>query len=76
MSVRVVITQGITADCTQTSRLIVGIISEYLLADRGYDSDAIVEQARTKGMNLVYHLAGTERHKEIMTQNSIVYVTL
>ena len=53
MPVRVVITQGTTADCTQVSRLIEGITAEYLLADRGYDSDAIVEQARTKGMNPV-----------------------
>ena len=53
MPVRVVITQGTTADCTQGSRLIEGITAEYLLADRGYDSDAIVEQARTKGMNPV-----------------------
>ena len=53
MPVRVVITQGTTADCTQASRLIEGITAEYLLADRGYDSDSVVEQARTKGMNPV-----------------------
>ena len=53
MPVRVVITQGTTADCTQASRLIEGITAEYLLADRGYDSDAIVEQAGVKGMNPV-----------------------
>ncbi len=53
MPVRVVITQGTTADCTQASRLIEGITAGYLLADRGYDSDAIVEQAGTKGMNPV-----------------------
>ena len=76
MPVRVVITQGTTADCTQASRLIEGITAGYLLADRGYDSDAIVEQAGTKGMNPVYHLAGTEKHREIMTQSSIVCATL
>ena len=53
MPIRVVITQGTTADCTQASRLIEGITAEYLLADRGYDSDAIVEQAGVKGMNPV-----------------------
>jgi len=33
--------------------LIEGISAEYLLADRGYDSDAIVEQAKKQGMEPV-----------------------
>jgi transposase len=53
MPVRVLVTQGTTADCTQAHRLIDGITADYLLADRGYDSDAIVEQARTQGMEPV-----------------------
>jgi transposase len=50
MPVRILITQGTTADCTQALPLIAGIEAEYLLADRGYDSDAIVEQAEKQGM--------------------------
>ena len=53
MPVRIIITQGTRADCTQASRLIEGITAEYLLADRGYDSDAIVEQAKKQGMEPV-----------------------
>src|SRR5271154_5918037 len=53
MPVRIIITQGTTADCTQACRLIEGISAEYLLADRGYDSDAIVEQAKKQGMEPV-----------------------
>jgi len=53
MPVRVIITQGATADCTQAARLIEGIAAEYLLADRGYDADAIIEQAREQGMEAV-----------------------
>jgi transposase len=49
MPVRV-LTQGTTADCTQACRLIEGITAEYLLADCGYDSDAIIEQAEKQGM--------------------------
>ena len=52
MPVRVIITQGTTADCTQASRLIEGITAEQLLADRGYDSDAIVKQAIQQGMQV------------------------
>ncbi len=53
MPVRIIITQGTRADCTQAGRLIEGITADYLLADRGYDSDAIVEQAKKQGMEPV-----------------------
>ena len=53
MPVRVFITQGTTADCTQADRLIEGIDADYLLADRGYDSDTIIEQARKQDMEAV-----------------------
>ena len=53
MPIRVLITQGTTADCTQASRLIEGITAEALLADKGYDTDAIVEQAKNQGMKPV-----------------------
>ena len=46
MPLRVVVTQGTTADCTQAGRLIEGITAEHLIADKGYDSDAIVDQAK------------------------------
>ncbi len=38
--VRVIITEGTVADCTQTHRLVEGIDAAILLADKGYDSDA------------------------------------
>jgi IS5 family transposase len=50
MPLRVLITQGATADCTQTLPLMESIEAEYLLADRGDDSDTIVEQANRQGM--------------------------
>ena len=53
MPVRVLITQGATADCTQAARLIEGLSAEYLLADKGYDTDALLEQAKSQGMNPV-----------------------
>ncbi len=53
MPVRVFITQGTTADCTQADRLIEGLDADYLLADRGYDSNAIIEQARKQGMEAI-----------------------
>jgi transposase len=53
MPIRAIITQGTTADCTQAKQLIDGIPAKHLLADRGYDSNAIVEQAIAQGMNPV-----------------------
>ncbi|MDH5642236.1 MAG: IS5 family transposase, partial [Nitrospira sp.] len=53
LPLRVVITQGTAADCTQAGCLIAGITAEHLIADKGYDSDAIVEQATSRGMHVV-----------------------
>jgi transposase len=53
MPVRAIITQGTTADCTQASRLIEGITADHLLADRAYDTDAILEQAQAQRINPV-----------------------
>ena len=41
---------GTTADCTQAGKLIEGLTAENLLADKGYDGDAIIEQATEQGM--------------------------
>ena len=41
------------ADCSQAATLIEGLDAEHLLADKGYDSDAVVAQAEAQGMNVV-----------------------
>lgn len=45
MPVRVIVTDGTVADCSMTNKLIEGIDAEYLLADSGYDTDNVIEQA-------------------------------
>jgi transposase len=50
MPLRALITQGTTADCTQAIALIDGFTAENLLADKGYDTDAILVQAKSRGM--------------------------
>ena len=47
------VTSGTVADCSQAATLIEGLDAHYLLADKGYDSDAIVAQAEAGGMNAV-----------------------
>lgn len=50
MPVRFFISSGTTADCTAATQLIAGFRAEYLLADRGYDTDAIILKAVDEGM--------------------------
>ncbi len=47
MPVRMFVTAGTVADCSQACRLVEGIPAEYLLADKGNDSDALAG-SRTK----------------------------
>ena len=51
--IRVVITEGTRADCKEAAGLIDGILAEALLADRGYDTNALIEQALSQGMEVV-----------------------
>ena len=53
MPVRMLITEGTRADCSQVEHLIEGIDADYLLADKGYDSDRIIEKAKERGMTPV-----------------------
>ena len=50
MPVRMAVTAGTVADCTQAEALIDGIEAEYLLAYRGYDTDKVLAAARARGM--------------------------
>ena len=53
MPVRVIVTAGTVADCTQAEGLIAGLSAGHLLADKGYDSNAIITQAEKQGMQAV-----------------------
>ena len=53
MPVRIFITSGTTADCKLAEKLIEGIDAIALLADRGYDTNAIIELARSMGTEIV-----------------------
>ena len=50
MPVRIFTTSGTTADCRQAVALIDGINAQFLLADRGYDTNEILEKAVKDGM--------------------------
>jgi transposase len=41
------------ADCTQAGQLIEGIDANFLLADKGYDTDTILQQAKSQSIDAV-----------------------
>ena len=53
LPIRAIITAGTTADCSQVEELIEGIQAQYLLADRGCDSQAILHTANQADMRPV-----------------------
>ena len=53
MPVRIFVTAGTTADCTQAVALIDGFTAECLLADRGYDTNSLIDSAKSSGMQIV-----------------------
>jgi len=53
MPITFIVTSGTTADCTQAGALIDGVQAAYLLADRGYDVNALIDQAIAQGMVVV-----------------------
>lgn len=50
MPVRVAATAGSVADSTEACGLIEGLTAEHVIADKGYDSDKIIRQAKIQGM--------------------------
>ena len=53
MPVRVIVTEGTAADCTQASAWIEGLTAESLLADKSYDTNDLISQAIAQGMKPV-----------------------
>jgi len=71
MPVRMLITEGTRADCTQACTLIKGIDAQALLADRGYDTNEIIEQARKAGMEIV--IPPKKNRKEARAYDEYIY---
>ncbi len=53
MPFRALATEGTRADCAQADELIADLDAQHLIADKGYDSDAIIEKATAQGMQTV-----------------------
>lgn len=53
MPVHFTVTAGTEADCSQAHELIKSMKAECLVADRGYDTDEILHEIETQGMQAV-----------------------
>ena len=53
LPLRVIVTEGTRVDCTQAKRLTEGICADYLIADKGYDTDLVIEDAKARGIEPV-----------------------
>ena len=53
MPVRAIVTDGPRTDCKEAISLIQNLLCKVLLADRGYDSDEIIECAKNSGIRPV-----------------------
>ena len=53
MPVRIIVTEGTRADCKLALALIEGIMAEFLFADKGYDTNEIIEYAKSMGIEVV-----------------------
>lgn len=73
MPLRVLVTSGTVADCTQAGVLIEGLNAEYLLADRGFDSDEIIMLAQEQGMTPV--IPPRKNRKVIREYDKTIYKT-
>jgi len=62
LPVRLILTEGTTADCSQAEALIDGFPAEYLLADKGYDSAPVVASALARDMKPVIPSRSNRRH--------------
>ena len=53
LPVRGLVTSGTEADCSHALALIKGFAAQYLLADRGYDTNKIIKEATRAGIQIV-----------------------
>ena len=65
------ITEGTRADCKEAHRLIEGIDAAALLADRGYDTNSIVDAAQESGMEVV--IPSKKNRKEQREHDKYLY---
>lgn len=73
MAVRMVVIAGTVADCSQPCRLREGINAQNLLADKGYDSNAIVDSLAGSKIPLSPLFVNAAKYHGIITSISTAF---
>jgi transposase len=69
LPVKIVLTAGQEADVTQAGKLIEGVPFEVVIADKGYDKKALVEEIEAKGGEAVIPTLSTRKEqREVDTE--------
>ena len=76
MPLRAIITDGSRADSQEACAVIDGFDAEALLADRAFDTDAVVKEATQRGMKVVIPPKKIVKRNENTTDICIKYATL
>nr|WP_083331373.1 hypothetical protein [Nitrosomonas eutropha] len=71
MPLRILVTQGTTADCPQVGRLIEGMDADHLLADRGMTVMPLLNRRKNGEWRLLFLQRRTGRRKDIMIKRYI-----
>ena len=69
MPIRAIVTDGPRADCKEAIPLIQNLPCKVLLADRGHDSDEIVEHAKNSGIQPIIPPKKIEKFNANTTKN-------
>ena len=64
MLLKAIITKGSEADCKQAVNLIAEVKAEWLLADRGYNANYIIDHAEELDMSVVILPKKEQNHPE------------
>ena len=62
MPVRIQVTSGTVPDCKEADKLIEGISGNYLLADHGYDTNKVIEEANNLQFEVVISSERTRKN--------------
>ena len=71
LPVRMIVTKGTAADCSQAATLIDGLLAEHVLADKAHDTNALLKYLMDKGMNQV--IPPSRRRKTLRAYDRDIY---
>ena len=71
LPVKIIVTKGTTADCSQAEALIDGLLAEHVLADKAYDTNALLKYLTGRKMNPV--IPPSRRRKTMRPYDRDIY---